>query len=529
MQETAEADAEHASIARTSLGDIVRRSARRHPDKVAVIEGNRRTTFSALDAASERVGEALRDQGLTGRRIATICVNSTEHLAAIQAIHKSGNVWVPVNVQLDAASIEHVLSHAEASGVFIDAALFAVAALRALVERLGLLAVVIGPHEATAGTLQFDVLASRPPAQPLAVAFGDDDLALIMYTSGTTGKQKGVMHSHRSVHVALLTCAQSFEATERDVVVSVLPLFHCAQHAISTGALMVGASLWLANGFDPKAMLAAIERERVSWLSCLPMMFDVLMKHPDRPRTDFSSLRLCMYGLAPMPKNLLADIRRDMCADVRLGTGQTEMYPPTMVYRASDHPDKDGNCWGVSAGQVETAVMDDDGRLLGPGQVGEIVHRGPNVFLGYLKDPEATAAARRFGWHHTGDIGMFDADGQMLFLDRKKDMIKSGGENVSSIKLEAVLLAHPAVAAAATVGLPHPHWGEAVAAFVVLRQAGGACSEEELLAFCRERLGRFEVPKVIRFIDGLPTTSTGKVQKFQLRTAHLALFASEAG
>ena len=525
--QTAQADAERAGIARISLADIVRRSARRHPDKVAVIEGNRRTTFSALDAASERVGEALRDQGLAGRRVATMCVNSTEHLTAIQAIHKAGSVWVPVNVQLDAASIEHVLSHAEASGVFIDAALFGVPALRALVERLGLWTVVIGAHQATGGTLHFDALASRPPAQPLAVTAGDDDLALIMYTSGTTGKQKGVMHSHRAIHGALLTCAQSFEATGRDVVGSVLPLFHCAQHTISMGALMVGATLWLANGFDPAAMLAVIGRERITWLSCLPMMFDALMKHPQRQQTDFSSLRLCMYGLAPMPRNLLADIRRDMCADVRLGTGQTEMYPPTMVYRASDHPDKDGNCWGVSVAGVETAVMDDDGRLLGPGEVGEIVHRGPNVFLGYLKDPEATAAARRFGWHHTGDIGMFEADGQMLFLDRKKDMIKSGGENVSSIKLEAVLLAHPAVAGAAVVGLPHSHWGEAVVAFVVLRQNSGACSEDELLAFCKGRLGRFEVPKSIRFVDGLPMTPTGKVQKFQLRTAHLALFASQ--
>jgi long-chain acyl-CoA synthetase len=523
------ADTERASIARISLADIVRRSARRNPDKTAVIQGERRITFSALDAASERVGEALRDHGLAERRIATMCVNSIEHLAAIQAIHKSGNVWVPVNVQLDAASIEHVLSHAEVSGVFIDAPLFAVPALRALLERLGLLAVVIGAHEPTGGTLQFDALASRPPAQPLAVDRGDDDLALVMYTSGTTGKQKGVMHSHRAIHGALLTCAQSFEAAERDVVGSVLPLFHCAQHTISMGALMVGATIWLANGFDPAAMLAAIARERISWLSCLPMMFDALMKHPERPRTDFSSLRMCMYGLAPMPRNLLAQVRREMCADVRLGTGQTEMYPPTMVYRASEHPDKDGNCWGVSVAGVETAVMDDDGRLLGPGDVGEIVHRGPNVFLGYLKDPEATAAARRFGWHHTGDIGMFDADGQMLFLDRKKDMIKSGGENVSSIKLEAVLLAHPAVAGAAVVGLPHPHWGEAVAAFVVLRPAASAdaCGEDELLAFCRERLGRFEVPKSIRFVDGLPMTPTGKVQKYQLRTGHLALFAGE--
>jgi len=528
------ADAERTGIARISLADIVRRSARRNPDKTAVIQGDRRITFAALDATSERVGEALRDHGLAGRRIATMCVNSIEHLTAIQAIHKSGNVWVPVNVQLDAPSIEHVLSHAEVSGVFIDAALFAVPALRALLERLDLLAVVIGGAHpagvADVSTLQFDALASRAPAEPLADPGGDDELALVMYTSGTTGKQKGVMHSHRSIHGALLTCAQSFEATERDVVASVLPLFHCAQHTISMGALMTGATIWLANGFDPAAMLAAIARERISWLSCLPMMFDALMKHPERPRTDLSSLRMCMYGLAPMPRNLLADVRREMCADVRLGTGQTEMYPPTMVYRASDHPDKDGNCWGLSVAGVETAVMDDDGRLLGPGEVGEIVHRGPNVFLGYLKDPEATAAARRFGWHHTGDIGMFDADGQMLFLDRKKDMIKSGGENVSSIKLEAVLLAHPAVAGAAVVGLPHPHWGEAVAAFVVLRPtAAGTCGEDALLAFCRERLGRFEVPKSIRFVDGLPMTPTGKVQKYQLRTGHLALFASEEG
>ncbi|MGJ7530043.1 class I adenylate-forming enzyme family protein [Variovorax sp. GB1P17] len=523
------ADIERTGIARISLADIIRRSARRNPHKTAVIQGDRRISFAALDAASERVGEALRDHGLAGRRVATMCINSIEHLTAIQAIHKSGNVWVPVNVQLDAASIEHVLSHAEVSGVFIDAVLFEVPALRELVARLGLATVVIGAREASAGTLQFDALASRPPAQPLADPGGDDDLALIMYTSGTTGKQKGVMHSHRSIHGALLSCAQSFEATERDVVGSVLPLFHCAQHTISMGALMAGATIWLASGFDPAAMLAAVERERISWLSCLPMMFDALMKHPQRPRTDLSSLRLCMYGLAPMPKNLLADVQREMCADVRLGTGQTEMYPPTMVYRASEHPDKDGNCWGVSVAGVETAVMDDDGKLLGPGEIGEIVHRGPNVFLGYLKDLEATAAARRFGWHHTGDIGMFDADGQMLFLDRKKDMIKSGGENVSSIKLEAVLLAHPAVGAAAVVGLPHPHWGEAVAAFVVLRQADGACGEDELLTFCKERLGRFEVPKSIRFVSALPMTPTGKVQKFQLRNGHLALFESAQG
>jgi long-chain acyl-CoA synthetase len=171
--------------------------------------------------------------------------------------------------------------------------------------------------------------------------------------------------------------------------------------------------------------------------------------------------------------------------------------------------------------------MDDDGNLLAHGQVGEIVHRGPNVMEGYYKDPEATAASRRFGWHHTGDLGMFDQDGQLLFVDRKKDLIKSGGENVASVKVEAVLLAHAAVASAGVVGVPHEHWGEAVVGFVALKP-GTTTTEEELIAHCRERLGGFETPKAVRVLDRLPMTATGKVQKHELRAANSEIFAGSA-
>jgi long-chain acyl-CoA synthetase len=181
-----------------------------------------------------------------------------------------------------------------------------------------------------------------------------------------------------------------------------------------------------------------------------------------------------------------------------------------------------GSYWGASALINDTAVMDDAGQLLGPGEVGEIVHRGPNVMEGYYKNPEATAEARAFGWHHTGDLGMW-VDGQMMFRDRKKDMIKTGGENVPSIKVEATLLRHPAVANVAAVGLPHPRWIEAVTAFVVLKP-GAQADEAELINHCKEHLGGFEVPKAIRIVDALPMTSTGKIQKHPLRDSYRALY-----
>jgi long-chain acyl-CoA synthetase len=184
---------------------------------------------------------------------------------------------------------------------------------------------------------------------------------------------------------------------------------------------------------------------------------------------------------------------------------------------------RSGNCWGRPCMVNETAIMDDDGRLLGPGELGEIVHRGPNVMLGYYKDPDATAQARRFGWHHTGDLGMWDEAGQLQFKDRKKDMIKTGGENVPSVKVEEVLLRHPAVANAAVVGLPHLRWVEAVAAFVCLKP-DAVCDQATLQAHCREHLAGFEAPKYIAILDRLPMTATGKIQKHLLRSANQSLF-----
>jgi long-chain acyl-CoA synthetase len=220
--------------------------------------------------------------------------------------------------------------------------------------------------------------------------------------------------------------------------------------------------------------------------------------------------------MAPMGRPLLERAIAEFCPNFTLASGQTEMYPATTLSRPERQLERFGNYWGESAIVDESAIMDDDGRLLPRGAVGELVHRGPNVMMGYYKDPESTAASRKFGWHHTGDLALIDESGEILFIDRKKDMIKSGGENVASVKIEETLLAHPAVLNAAVVGLPHPQWGEAVAAFVKLKP-GATVGEAEIADYCRERLAGFQAPKLVRILEDMPQTATGKLRKVELR------------
>jgi long-chain acyl-CoA synthetase len=308
-----------------------------------------------------------------------------------------------------------------------------------------------------------------------------------------------------------------------DIATALLPLFHSAQHAMTTSFLHLGATNIIFRGFDPIKLMSAIDHEKITWLFALPMMYRELLNHPERVNYNLSSLNYCLYAMAPIDKGTLAKAIEELCPNFGLGTGQTEMYPSTLYFKPEEQQRRFGSYWGISSIMNDTAIMDDQGNFLPPGEVGEIVYRGPNVMEGYYKDPEATIETRRFGWHHTGDLGMFDKDGQLLFVDRKKDMIKTGGENVASIKVEQVLLGHPAVANVAVVGLPHERWIEAISGFVVLKH-DTVVTKKELLEFCREHLGGFETPKSIQFVDKLPMTTTGKIQKNKLREQYQRLY-----
>ena len=371
-------------IRRIALGDFVHRSARKFGERIAVVDGAIRLSYAELDARSSRFGHYLLEALGSGRQIGMLCLNSADMVVAYNGIHKSGNVWVPVNVRLDAGAIEYVLRHAEVSAVVVDAALHADPALAAVLERLGvpLIMTMAGDGADAAGaTTLTQAEAGRSDALP-EIDIDDDQPALLMYTSGTTGHPKGVVHSHLSVATAILGNASGFGYVETDVFSGVLPLFHCAQHALAATAHAVGACIVLARAFVPDEIRALMLAERMTVFTGLPMMYGALLADP---QFRCGTLRQCIYAMAPIPKPLIAQIAQRMSENVVLATGQTEIYPATMMFKALEHPELDANYWGTSFIHCETAVMDDEGRLLGPGEVGEIVHRGGNVMLWLLQ------------------------------------------------------------------------------------------------------------------------------------------------
>ena len=520
--------AEARRLRRIALGDLVYRTAKKYGARDAIVDGNLRVTYAELDARSSQFAHYLLERVGSGRQVGMLCANSADMLVAANGIHKSGNVWVPVNFKLDPDTIDYVLRHAEVGCVVVDEAIRTQPGMAPLLDALALpLVVTMGDTADPAATTLARAQQGRSAALP-EIEINEHRPALLMYTSGTTGNPKGVVHSHLSVYSAVVGNIANFGLTQDDVITGLLPLFHCAQHVLAASACAIGASMVLARAFVPGEVARLAAEERVSIFVGLPMMYAALLADKTYATPDYSAMRMCIYAMAPMPQPLIQAIASKMAPHILLATGQTEIYPITMSFDPLANPGRDANYWGLSGLACETAVMNDDGDLLPPGEVGEIVHRGPNVMLGYFKDPQATAAAQKFGWHHTGDLGMFDSGGQMLFLDRKKDMIKTGGENVASVKVEAAILAHPDVAAVAVLGLPHSRWSEAVCAFVV-RKPGATCDEDTIIEHCRGRLGGFEVPKAVRFVATLPCTATGKIQKHMLRKEHSHFWDGASG
>ncbi|WP_316195103.1 AMP-binding protein [Bradyrhizobium sp. SZCCHNRI3052] len=516
-------------IGRVAIGDLLKRAARRFPERVAITDGARQVTFTELERDANRFANHLVAKGLKpGEKISTVCNNSIEFVKALFGIHRAGLVWVPINTMLGPADMDYILGHAEVRFALVDDNLFAQPERRAALEQRGveLVAVDLTGTARTSGLASFtDLIQGHSDVEP-EIEINDRDLAMIIYTSGTTSRPKGAMHCHLAVVMAVMSNCIEMQLSRDDGITGQFPLFHCAGHVLLLSYLSVGGRMALMRGFDPVACMEAIVRDRLTVFVGLPLMYQAILDHPRRKEFDLSHLRTCLYTMAPMGRPLLERAIKELCPNFALTSGQTEMYPATTMSRPEVQLDRFGNYWGESLFVNETAIMDDAGNLLPPGEIGELVHRGPNVMLGYYKDPKSTEDARKFGWHHTGDLAVIDK-GEVLFLDRKKDMIKSGGENVASVKIEETLLAHPAVQNAAVVGLPHPQWGEAVSAFVKLKP-GAQASETELLEHCRKSLGGFQVPKLVRVLEEMPMTATGKLRKVELRQAYGEHFAKSA-
>lgn len=504
-------------ITRIAGGDIARRAGNRYPDTVGFVvpENGREVTFAEFDRRAAQAANAFSASGLEkGSRLAFVAGNSLQFLEAYFGALKAGVVAVPINPEISTDDIGYEFEHSEADALLVDDVLYEKVAPLLSEHELETLAAFEWSGADVPVRSFASLLEGHSTVEP-DVTIHSDDLAQIMYTSGTTSLPKGVLLSHRAIHMGSLNSATNGDLTRHDVLSCVMPLFHCAQLGLAKAAMHVSARTVVRREFDPEQFLDDIENRDLSWSFLLPVMYNGLVARDDIETRDLSSLRFCLYAMTPMANSALKRCTETLGADFALGSGQTEAYPPTCIYQPEWQLEKEGNYWGHATANTEIEIMDDDGELLPRGAVGEIVYRGPNVMDGYLKNEAATREAFAHGWFHSGDMGYFDEDGLLMFVDRKKDMIKSGGENVSTQKVESTLLDHPAVAEVAVVGLPHERWGEAVTSFVIPEQ-GVDASPEDVREFARERLAGFETPKSVEFVDDLPKTATGKVQKYQL-------------
>jgi fatty-acyl-CoA synthase len=521
---TSGTDAAIARARQHTIGELLRRTALRYPDKLAVVAGDRRVTYAEFDAAVNRCARALARRRLAkGDRLALLSHNSWQYAVLTFATARLGVVLVPVNFMLGASEIAFILTHSGATGLVTEDAL-APAAIGALAEA-GLDSGVRGwiGSAPPAGWEDVDAWLDDGDASPAEVALGDDDPVRLMYTSGTESRPKGVLLSSRSLISQYVSCAIDGGMAADDVEAHALPMYHCAQlDCFFSVDVYLGATSVILPGPDPAALLATIERERVTKLFCPPTVWISLLRHPDFDTRDLSSLRKGYYGASPMPVEVLRELARRL-PDVRLWNfyGQTEMAPLATILRPDEQLPHAGSA-GRASLNVETRVVDDEGAELPPGEVGEIVHRSPHAALGYYRDEEKTAAAFAGGWFHSGDLGVIDEHGYLTVVDRKKDMITPGGENVASREVEEAIYQLDGVAEVAVFGISHPHWIEAVTA-VVVAKPGVTLTAEQVDAHARGVLAGFKRPKYVVFAEALPKNPSGKILKKDLRATYAEL------
>jgi long-chain acyl-CoA synthetase len=498
-----------------NLGTILQAAAADRPKHVAVRLDERVLTYAQLDRAARGVATSLRARGLQpGDKVALLIPNVPEFTIAYFGILYAGGAIVPINVLAAAPEVAYFLADSEAR-LLIAHPLFAAPA-KAGAEEAGVPLVLAGGGAGTDG----DTLEEMQRAEPIdgLVATPADGTAVILYTSGTTGKPKGAELTHSNLFVnCAFVVPRLLPGADRDrfVAMATLPLFHSfGQTCIQNATIAQGGTFTLLPRFEPKKCFEVLERDRVSLFAGVPTMYFALLNHEQERDYDLSSLAHCLTGGAPMPVEVMSAFERRFGVSVLEGFGLSETSP-VASFTMLDKPRKSGSIghpvWGVELG-----IADENDNLLGDGERGEIVIRGHNVMKGYLNRPEANKEALRNGWFHSGDIGYRDADGCYFIVDRKKDMILRGGFNVYPREVEEVLYAHPCVAEAAVIGIAHESHGEEVKAVIALK-VGSQATSDEIVVWCKERLAAYKYPRVVDFVSALPKGPTGKILKRELR------------
>jgi long-chain acyl-CoA synthetase len=515
----------HRNVMRLTQG--IHRAVQLFPDRPALICDQQTLSWRVFADRVARLAGAMRELGVEpGDRVAILADNAPSYVEYYFAVLWAGGVLAPINTRWARPEKLHGLNDSGAKLLLVDGVYAGEAmALRADCPALGAV-IQTDDSDGSGGLLDYEALIRE--AAPMADAErGGDDLAALFYTGGTTGRAKGVMLSHANFLANSMTALVNLGVSSDSVHLHVSPLFHLAGGSRVFTTTVAGGTHAVMGKFEPDAFLGAIERLSVTITVVVPSVLNTLLKTPRFDDYDLSSLELLSYGASPMPESLLAQAM-DRLPGVKFlqSYGMTELSPVATMLEPEFHTFTGPNAGKIrSAGRAvfnaDVVINDSDDRQLDVGEVGEICVRGPMVMQGYWGQPELTAEALRGGWMHTGDAGYLDPDGFLFLVDRVKDMIITGGENVYSAAVENVLYQHPHVHECAVIGIPSEQWGEAVHAIVV-PESGVQVDTDALLAHCREHLAGYECPKSIDVWDvELPKSGVGKILKAELRKAYL--------
>lgn len=504
---------------RNTLGDLLTRTVARYPEKLAFVFNNREVTYRELDELVNKTANGLRNRGVKkGDRLAIFSKNSLDFVILEFALARLGAVLIPINFMLQGKDISYILEHAEAIGIFTEEPL--IDTIENAIEDIHIPYKFVLECEndlSVPGWERMIDLQKESSTEMVEETIEDDELVHILYTSGTESNPKGVMLSHKSIISEYVSCVVEGNMSSDDILVHALPFYHSAQlHVFLGPSIYLGATGIILNEANPKIMMETIEKHKANSLFAPPTVWIGLLRHSDFDSHDLSSLEKCYYGAAIMPREIILEIS-DRLPNARLYNfyGQTEVAPLATALKPEDQLRKLGSA-GKPSLHVETIIVDDDGNEVPRGEIGEIVHRTPHAMLGYLKDPEKTAEVFKGGWFHSGDLGIMDEEGYITIVDRKKDIIISGGVNVASREVEEIIYKMDEVAEVAVIGIPDDYWIEKITAIIIPKD-GKELTEEQVTAFCEQELPKFKVPKQVYFTESLPKNPSGKVLKKDLR------------
>ncbi|MCA4135288.1 long-chain fatty acid--CoA ligase [Arthrobacter sp. M4] len=497
------------------------------PDAEALICGEIRLSYRALDERSDLLAAALQDAGLRkGDCVATLAWNTSDLVVTEVALYKAGLVRAPINARLEVLEIRHLLSESGAKVLLTDSEHLEMASAASKGTGVGLTICYDGPSDTVPG---FEELLSSTTPIPVDVECCEDDLAVLHFTSGSTGKLKAAMQSYgnRMVLMRKNTMHPDTRIEPGGKQILAGPITHASGMPLMSIFFTGGCAIVMRN-WDPVDFLTLVERERATHAFLVPTMINTVLARPDAADYDLSSLRRVIYGAAPMSAQRIQEAWNLFGPVLAQGFGAGETTSGVMFLSTEDHrraiegedPELLLSC-GRPFTETEVQVIDDEGKPVAPGEIGEVAVRGPDVVAGYYRDPELTAASFADGWFLTGDLARCREDGYVFIVDRKKDMIISGGFNIYSVEVESVLHQHPGVLEAAVVGVPDEEWGEAVKAVVVPRD-GVVLDEQELIAFCSKRLSRMKKPRSVDFAPVLPINQNGKTDRKTIRERYWA-------